>query len=488
MPGVFVKAGNQGDKWHTAGVSVSLGSAPGFWVRFRAIRGINTNSDVAIEELRLTLGTSPAGVSACPAATTGIGPTAATVVPLMSSQLLNYDRRPNSALAGKVLASPSTANVVDVEACAAACTGAGAGCKSFVCNTDGVKCKCSLYGVDRATAAKDAFKEPVYGSDLYEKRAVRVAGTSVVDVRILDSDELAFSSASTYPTRRRDKLALVDVYRNGKTVSQQVALRFDGVAVPRGAKLTGAYIEFTANQVSKGEAKMTIQASGSDSAPAFNDHAYDKDTSFLSPLSAAADSIAWTPSDWLLVGGKYRTPDLSSILQPVVSRMGWSPLNALALVIKGSGRRVASTFRTTSDKYGRNFGASTAALIHLEFHAVDSTRCWVDASLLNVGGNGGLRSTTDFGVLAVVDDVADAGVCQDLCGKRAGCSQGIYVASQHSAAAADAAAAPAKRCFLRHTSAKVSLPKGTTTPGCCTGGPPRCDVPMADQVSVRVCV
>ena len=62
MPGVFVKAGNQGDKWHTAGVSVSLGSAPGFWVRFRAIRGINTNSDVAIEELRLTLYLARRGV------------------------------------------------------------------------------------------------------------------------------------------------------------------------------------------------------------------------------------------------------------------------------------------------------------------------------------------------------------------------------------------------------------------------------------------
>jgi hypothetical protein len=39
-----------------------------------------------------------------------------------------------------------------------------------------------------------------------------------------------------------------------------------------------------------------------------------------------------------------RTPDLAEVIQEVVDQPGWSPGNALVLLVSGSGKRVAEAF------------------------------------------------------------------------------------------------------------------------------------------------
>jgi hypothetical protein len=71
--------------------------------------------------------------------------------------------------------------------------------------------------------------------------------------------------------------------------------------------------------------------------------------------------VPWAPADWTTVGqaaAAQRTPDLSALVNAVVSRSGWVPGNAIALQVSGTGRRTARAFES---------GAGVAPLLHLEW-------------------------------------------------------------------------------------------------------------------------
>ena len=53
-----------------------------------------------------------------------------------------------------------------------------------------------------------------------------------------------------------------------------------------------------------------------------------------------------------------RTPNLTALVQAVISRPGWAQGNALALQISGTGRRTAEAF---------NGVATAAPLLHVEY-------------------------------------------------------------------------------------------------------------------------
>ena len=70
-------------------------------------------------------------------------------------------------------------------------------------------------------------------------------------------------------------------------------------------------------------------------------------------------SVPWSPPAWNTVGARtaaQQTPDLSSLVQAVVSRPGWAQGNALAFQLSGTGRRTAEAFEG-------NF----APLLHVEY-------------------------------------------------------------------------------------------------------------------------
>ena len=78
--------------------------------------------------------------------------------------------------------------------------------------------------------------------------------------------------------------------------------------------------------------------------------------------ATTAANVAWTPPAWNTVnevGAAQRTPDIASLIQAVVNRAGWSQGNALALQVRGTGRRTADAFES---------GANFAPLLHVEWH------------------------------------------------------------------------------------------------------------------------
>jgi hypothetical protein len=72
--------------------------------------------------------------------------------------------------------------------------------------------------------------------------------------------------------------------------------------------------------------------------------------------------VNWKPDVWAeidLAGIDQRTPDLSPVIQAVVSREDWSTGNSIAIIVDGSGRRTAKSY---------DGGAATAPLLHVEWN------------------------------------------------------------------------------------------------------------------------
>jgi hypothetical protein len=151
-------------------------------------------------------------------------------------------------------------------------------------------------------------------------------------------------------------LSSTDLELVRESTDQTVGVRYVGVAIPQGATIMSAYLQFKADETSSEATALTLHGEDSDSAPAFTTA-----TDNLSSRPRTLASVAWSPSPWLGVGeaaAPQRTPDIAAIVQEIVSRPGWSSGNALAILITGTGRRVAESY---------NGDPPGAPLLHVEF-------------------------------------------------------------------------------------------------------------------------
>ncbi len=172
----------------------------------------------------------------------------------------------------------------------------------------------------------------------------------------------------------------LEITTDGNT-PQLIGVRFSGVAVPRGATVTNAYVQFRVDGVSTADTSLVVRAEAADDTPT-----YQASSGNVSSRATTAQSVAWVPAPWSTVGEEgpaQRTPDLAALVQAVVDRPGWVPGNALAFQIDGTGMRKAVAYEG---------GASYAPLLHVEY-AVDGS-----------GGDGPVN------VAPVVSAGADQGV------------------------------------------------------------------------------
>lgn len=127
---------------------------------------------------------------------------------------------------------------------------------------------------------------------------------------------------------------------------QIVGLRFDNLALPPGAYIASAGIQFTADEIQSEATVINIRAHAADFAPGFTATANNLGAR---PLTAA--TVSWPPAAWTTVderGALQRTPDLSPLVQEIVTRPGWTNGSALAFLITGTGHRTADA----ADKSG----------------------------------------------------------------------------------------------------------------------------------------
>ncbi|UCG22889.1 MAG: hypothetical protein JSW55_12000, partial [Chloroflexota bacterium] len=178
------------------------------------------------------------------------------------------------------------------------------------------------------------------------------AGEYTFEARIGASSDDAEESIAGSVSLNSSDLELVEESSGAQTVG----LRFQNVGFPDDATITSAYVQFQVDEASSGNIQLTIAGQAIDDAPTFVSSGGD-----ISSRDTTGAEVAWSPPDWLNVGeagADQRTPDISAIIQEVVGRSGWNSGNALALIITGSGKRVAEAYDGSS---------SGAPLLHVTY-------------------------------------------------------------------------------------------------------------------------
>jgi len=118
-------------------------------------------------------------------------------------------------------------------------------------------------------------------------------------------------------------------------------LRFS-IPVPQGGEILSAKVQFRVDEPGSAAASYTVRAQAADNAPTFA-----AVRGNISSRTLGSESVAWSPPAWPTIGeagAAQLTPELKSVVQPVVNRLGWTKDNGLVLVIDGApgtGRRTA---------------------------------------------------------------------------------------------------------------------------------------------------
>ncbi len=144
-----------------------------------------------------------------------------------------------------------------------------------------------------------------------------------------------------------DSTDLEMVDESGSSSNRQlVGLRFTGLTIPQGANITGAYIQFTCDDDNTGGASLTIKAEATDNSSTFT-----SSSGNISSRTTTSASVSWSPPAWSTIGesgAAQQTPDISSLIQEVIDRPGYSYGNPVTIIITGSGEREAESYDGTA--------------------------------------------------------------------------------------------------------------------------------------------
>jgi PKD repeat protein len=176
------------------------------------------------------------------------------------------------------------------------------------------------------------------------------SGVTTVEKRVAASSDDAEQAASGSVVLTSSDLEMVF-----DTSNQTVGMRWTALAIPNGASITAAYVQFVADESQSEVTSLTISGQAADSAATFGTASGNVSTRLRTTAT-----VAWSPNLWTAgqVGFDQRTPDLSLVIQEIVGRSGWKSGNALALVITGTGHRTAVAW---------DGSAAQAPLLHVEY-------------------------------------------------------------------------------------------------------------------------
>ncbi|MEE9608500.1 MAG: hypothetical protein V3U03_12235, partial [Myxococcota bacterium] len=189
------------------------------------------------------------------------------------------------------------------------------------------------------------------GSDQIALSIALADGSTVVEHRVEASLDDAEEDEQGGVNRSSSDLELVFAGGN-----QTVGIRFNGVSVPAGATIHEAYLQFQVDETGADPTSLTLEGEAADLAAPFLDATAD-----ISSRPRTVAFVPWNPAPWPSVGEAgpdQQTPDLSLVIQEIVDRPGWSSGNALAILITGTGQRVAESF---------DGDANGAPLLHVRY-------------------------------------------------------------------------------------------------------------------------
>lgn len=131
----------------------------------------------------------------------------------------------------------------------------------------------------------------------------------------------------------------LELIREAKT-DQIVGVRFQNVTIPKGAIIQYAAIEFEADETEVIPTDLIVYGEAASNATPFAMTSYNISRRLLTTANVKWQGLI----PWYWADAKYHTPNLAPIVQELVQRENWKNGNALAFIIKGSGRRTAESY------------------------------------------------------------------------------------------------------------------------------------------------
>ncbi len=271
-----------------------------------------------------------------------------------------------------------------------------------VCNGDGSTCiegctnelACNYY--DLAVIDDGSCIVPTPGNPCPTTVSVTVSSGSDDAEEQLDPSNPYFSG---YPYMDSSDLELT--FDGGE---QEVGIRFASLAVPAGATITEAYIQFTADASHDGETNLTVLVENSVnpatySADVLND--VSNREKFQLPVEWS-NVPAWTAG---LAGIDQRTPDLAALVQHIIDSEGWASGNPINFIITGTGRREAESFENDEAD------ASLAPTLVVSYQELSGEGCTDNAASnydpAAVIDNGTCTYEVSFAVATGSDDIEE---------------------------------------------------------------------------------
>lgn len=160
-----------------------------------------------------------------------------------------------------------------------------------------------------------------------------------IQVRVDASSDDAEETASSSMKLTSLDLEMFDYDSGGPHTA--IGLRFDNVAIANGTQVGNAYVQFTADTSTSDASIVSISGEAADDAPTFSSAQGD-----ITSRSLTNANVTWTPDGWTegAATSAEASTNISSIIQEIVNRPGWTSGNALVLVFSGNGNRVAKSF------------------------------------------------------------------------------------------------------------------------------------------------
>ena len=124
---------------------------------------------------------------------------------------------------------------------------------------------------------------------------------------------------------------------------QKIGIRFNNLNIPQCSQISNAFIQFTDEETTNiNPCELQIFAEDNDNPSTFLDVDHN-----ISNRQKTTTSVLWSPPDWNNPGESgpnQKTVDLSSIIQEVVNREGFSESSSIVILIEGTGKRTAESF------------------------------------------------------------------------------------------------------------------------------------------------
>ena len=129
---------------------------------------------------------------------------------------------------------------------------------------------------------------------------------------------------------------------------QIVGLRFTDIDIPQDALILDAWIQFDSWSPTTDSTSLDIWMEDVENAPAIMEVDYNISSRTKSTASVPwVDVPAWNSGG--LHGPDQQTPELASIIQPIVDKTGWMAGNSMCFIIQGFGHRLATSWDNNPD-------------------------------------------------------------------------------------------------------------------------------------------